>query len=521
MRVKLEKNHTLPWKIPVPPAINSRSSSRLWLACARPAAARGIANRPSTPSNLTPWKRPTKCSTPSTAASGTNWPKSWAISCCRPSSTPRWPPSNNCFNIDDALDAINQKLVRRHPHVFGEESAETAGDVKRIWGEVKAEEKKDKGREQDGLLAPVPRALPALVEAQQIASRAAGAGFDWENPDQVLDKLHEELAEFAEARRQASHDELENEMGDLLFVLVNLARFVKVDPEQALRRTNAKFRKRFELHRAQTGRARQEAGRFQHRRNGGAVAGSQAVIEIRQLFQLRRVRRGAAPAADHLGLRRYRTAPAALSGGGDQGRRPRLRRLRRRPDGRILLRHPRHQARRPALPAQPHAGRAAGVPQPGDRPQPQTAAARRRTGARHRADRVDLRSAGVEERLLQHRAPGRHRAPLSRRTSTASPPARCTADCPPTAATPNGGSIRPRVELRLAQSPGGSGGATRESDRLPRRYRRASAPKIRHAPARSRRRTARNFADAFAHGLAVTGFERGETEGTYLLEPWQ
>ncbi|HUB79136.1 MAG TPA: nucleoside triphosphate pyrophosphohydrolase [Bryobacteraceae bacterium] len=148
------------------------------------------------------------------------------------------------FRIEDALDAINSKLVRRHPHVFGEQTAETAGDVKRIWGQIKAEEKKDKGK-QDGLLAPVPRALPALVEAQQISSRAAGAGFDWENPDQVLEKLHEELAEFAEARRQASHDELENELGDLLFVLVNLARFVKVDPEQALRRTNAKFRKRF------------------------------------------------------------------------------------------------------------------------------------------------------------------------------------------------------------------------------------------------------------------------------------
>ena len=148
------------------------------------------------------------------------------------------------FDIGDALDAINGKLIRRHPHVFGEQSAATAGDVKRIWGEVKAAEKKDKGK-QDGLLAPVPRTLPALVEAQQISSRAAGAGFDWENPEQVLDKLHEELAEFAEARRHASHDELENEMGDLLFVLVNLARFVKVDPEQALRRTNAKFRKRF------------------------------------------------------------------------------------------------------------------------------------------------------------------------------------------------------------------------------------------------------------------------------------
>jgi MazG family protein len=149
------------------------------------------------------------------------------------------------FRIEDALDAINEKLVRRHPHVFGEESAESAGDVKRIWGEVKAAEKKEQGMEETGLLVSVPRALPALVEAQQIASRAAGVGFDWENPDQVLDKLHEELAEFDEARRNASPEQLEDELGDLLFVLVNLARFVKVDPEQALRGTNARFRERF------------------------------------------------------------------------------------------------------------------------------------------------------------------------------------------------------------------------------------------------------------------------------------
>jgi nucleoside triphosphate diphosphatase len=148
------------------------------------------------------------------------------------------------FRIEDSLDAINRKLVRRHPHVFGEQSAETAGDVKRIWGEVKAAERKEKGQEA-GLLDSVPRALPALVEGQQIASRAAVAGFDWQNPDQVIDKLHEELAEFAEARRGGDPEELEDELGDMLFVLVNLARFVKVDPEQALRRTNAKFRRRF------------------------------------------------------------------------------------------------------------------------------------------------------------------------------------------------------------------------------------------------------------------------------------
>ena len=149
------------------------------------------------------------------------------------------------FQIGDALDAINRKLVRRHPHVFGEESAATAGDVKRIWSEVKAAEKAEKKDNTGGLLDPVPRALPALVEAQQIAARAAAAGFDWENAEQVLEKLHEELAEFAQARRNAASAELEDELGDLLFVLVNVARFVKVDPEQALRRTNAKFRRRF------------------------------------------------------------------------------------------------------------------------------------------------------------------------------------------------------------------------------------------------------------------------------------
>ena len=151
----------------------------------------------------------------------------------------------NLFDISSALDAINQKLIRRHPHVFGEQSAETAGDVKRIWSEVKAAEKAEKNSVPGGLLDPVPRALPALVEAQQIASRAAGAGFDWENPEQVLDKLHEELSEFDRARRAAAPAEIEDELGDMLFVLVNLARFVKVDPEQALRKTNAKFRDRF------------------------------------------------------------------------------------------------------------------------------------------------------------------------------------------------------------------------------------------------------------------------------------
>ena len=151
----------------------------------------------------------------------------------------------NKFRIDDSINAIVQKLIRRHPHVFADGSAKTADDVKRRWDEIKADEKKSKGEPARGLLESVPRTLPALVEAQQIASKAAGVGFDWENPGQVLDKLDEELRELALARGSGSQADIEGEIGDLLFVLVNLARFLKVDPEQALRKTNAKFRKRF------------------------------------------------------------------------------------------------------------------------------------------------------------------------------------------------------------------------------------------------------------------------------------
>jgi len=149
------------------------------------------------------------------------------------------------FDISASLDAINEKLIRRHPHIFADGEAKTEADVRKRWDEIKAEERAGKTEKPQGLLDTVPRALPALVEAQQIASRAAGVGFDWENPEQVLEKLHEELAEFDAARLSASPSEMEDELGDLLFVIVNLARFVKVDPEQALRRTNAKFRTRF------------------------------------------------------------------------------------------------------------------------------------------------------------------------------------------------------------------------------------------------------------------------------------
>jgi len=154
------------------------------------------------------------------------------------------------FDITESIEAINQKLIRRHPHVFGDGDARTSDEVKRRWEEIKAAERKEREVQGEkprpnGLLDGVSRKLPALVEAQQIASKAAGVGFDWEDTGQVIDKLHEELSELEQARSDQTPEAIEDEIGDLLFVIVNLARFLKVDPEQALRRTNAKFRRRF------------------------------------------------------------------------------------------------------------------------------------------------------------------------------------------------------------------------------------------------------------------------------------
>jgi MazG family protein len=149
------------------------------------------------------------------------------------------------FSIEDALDAIAEKLIRRHPHVFASGDAKTPDEVKARWDQIKSEEKREQGQAEAGLLDGVPRVLPALMEAQQLTSRAASVGFDWEKPEQILAKLEEELNELAEARQKGLREEVEKEVGDLLFVLVNLARRLKVDAEQALRGTNAKFRGRF------------------------------------------------------------------------------------------------------------------------------------------------------------------------------------------------------------------------------------------------------------------------------------
>src|ERR1700722_9580499 len=118
------------------------------------------------------------------------------------------------FSIGDCLDAINEKLIRRHPHIFGEETARTGDEVLKLWEAVKAEEKRSKGEAPKGMLDGIPRAQPALIEAQQISSRAARSGFDWANGDDVITKLEEEIAEF---RAAESQDQMEDELGDLLF----------------------------------------------------------------------------------------------------------------------------------------------------------------------------------------------------------------------------------------------------------------------------------------------------------------
>jgi len=149
------------------------------------------------------------------------------------------------FTIADSLQAINGKLVRRHPHVFGDAQAETADDVKHRWDQIKAEEKREQGRHDQALLEGVPRALPALMEAQEIGAKVAKVGFDWPSPDEVVAKVHEELEEIRHARTTGNRTAVEEELGDLLFAVTNLARLLKVDAEQALRQANLKFRKRF------------------------------------------------------------------------------------------------------------------------------------------------------------------------------------------------------------------------------------------------------------------------------------
>ncbi len=185
------------------------------------------------------------------------------------------------FSIDDVVERLSTKLVNRHPHVFGDVKADTSAEVKRNWETLKAEERRKRdgidsiatersgGEKPRSVLAGVSTAMPALLEAHKLSSRAAGAGFDWPNIEGLFDKLREETDELRENLKefpepgprpqgrgvagsgrpvisQELQQNLEEEVGDLFFVLVNVARYLAVDPESALRKTNRKFKRRFQ-----------------------------------------------------------------------------------------------------------------------------------------------------------------------------------------------------------------------------------------------------------------------------------
>ena len=154
----------------------------------------------------------------------------------------------NSFDIGDVIDNLTEKLIYRHPHVFGDTKVADAIEVEQNWEALKLKEK-DRGRR---VLEGVPDALPALVKANRIQEKARGVGFDWEEKQQVWDKVKEELEEF-EAEVRADHKKnMENELGDLIFSIVNVARLYDIDPESALERTNQKFIRRFNYLEEQT-----------------------------------------------------------------------------------------------------------------------------------------------------------------------------------------------------------------------------------------------------------------------------
>lgn len=153
--------------------------------------------------------------------------------------------NEGAFGPDDVVKAICDKLVRRHPHVFGDEKLTGSGEVLRNWERIKAAEKKGSKKEAGGVLGGVPRSLPALTRAQRVGEKVARVGFDWPDARGSRAKVAEEVAELDQAIESGDKDRVEAELGDVLFALVNLARHVDVDAEGALRRTIDKFTRRF------------------------------------------------------------------------------------------------------------------------------------------------------------------------------------------------------------------------------------------------------------------------------------
>ena len=155
----------------------------------------------------------------------------------------------NRFNIAEVIDRVTSKMIRRHPHVFGEDSAETAGQVLRNWEAIKEAELEAKGKRtgHGSMLDSVSTKLPAVMEAYQMTTKVSRVDFDWPDVASVIEKLDEEVEELkqAVADEKPSHREIAGEVGDLLFVAVNVARLLGIDPESALKSSNKKFRRRF------------------------------------------------------------------------------------------------------------------------------------------------------------------------------------------------------------------------------------------------------------------------------------
>tara|TARA_R110002126_G_scaffold291763_2_gene457124 strand:+ start:20128 stop:20907 length:780 start_codon:yes stop_codon:yes gene_type:complete len=145
------------------------------------------------------------------------------------------------FDIADVANSISDKLVSRHPHIYGDVKVENINDVKRNWEQLKLKEGKT------SVLEGVPKSLPAVVKASRIQEKVAGVGFDWEKPEQVWEKVQEELAELNEEIKAGNTENTEKEFGDVLFSMINYARFIGVNPENALEKTNKKFINRFQF----------------------------------------------------------------------------------------------------------------------------------------------------------------------------------------------------------------------------------------------------------------------------------
>ncbi|NTV90976.1 MAG: nucleoside triphosphate pyrophosphohydrolase [Clostridiales bacterium] len=159
---------------------------------------------------------------------------------------------NNAFNMDNVISGICRKLISRHTHIFGDVQADTSGEVLKNWEEIK---KKEKGIEnQTDVLKDIPSNLPALMRSYKVQQKAAQVGFDWEKPEDVFEKIDEEMKELHEAYGSRDMDRITDELGDVLFSVVNLSRFLKVQPELALTGTTEKFIRRFEYVEAQSAR---------------------------------------------------------------------------------------------------------------------------------------------------------------------------------------------------------------------------------------------------------------------------